>query len=102
MEEFGNEAQLAAGLVQYARNCTVCHGPFAASAGILPDLRWSAYTSSAEAWKGVVIDGNLQTIGMVSFADVLTEEEVESIRAYVVQQAYNPEGLAPDASGGSK
>lgn len=93
-EEFGTDVQLADGLVHYARNCTVCHGPFAASAGILPDLRWSAYTSSPEAWKGVVIDGNLQSIGMVSFADVLTEEEAEAIRAYVVQQAHNPEGLA--------
>ncbi|MEL6726057.1 MAG: PQQ-dependent dehydrogenase, methanol/ethanol family [Pseudomonadota bacterium] len=101
-EEFGTEVQLAEGLVHYARNCTVCHGPFAASSGILPDLRWSAYTMDSEAWKGVVIDGNLQSIGMVSFADVLSEEEVEAIRAYVVQQAYNPQALAADASGGSQ
>ena len=93
-EEFGSEAQLAEGLVQYARNCTVCHGPFAASSGVLPDLRWSSYSASAEAWKGVLVDGNLQSIGMVSFADVLSEDEVESIRAYVVQQAHNSEGLA--------
>lgn len=101
-EEFGDEAQLAEGLIHYARNCTVCHGPFAASSGILPDLRWSAYTMNAESWKGVVIDGNLQSIGMVSFADVLSEGEVEAIRAYVVQQAHNAEGLAPDAGGGSQ
>ncbi|MCR9269075.1 MAG: PQQ-dependent dehydrogenase, methanol/ethanol family [Hyphomonadaceae bacterium] len=92
-DEFGTEAQLAEGLIHYARNCTVCHGPFAVSAGVLPDLRWSAYTSSTDAWKGVLIDGNLQSIGMVSFADVLTEDEVEAIRAYVVQQAHNSEGI---------
>ncbi|MHA7898373.1 MAG: PQQ-dependent dehydrogenase, methanol/ethanol family [Henriciella sp.] len=92
-DEFGTEAQLAEGLIHYARNCTVCHGPFAVSAGVLPDLRWSAYTSSADAWKGVLIDGNLQSIGMVSFADVLSEDEVEAIRAYVVQQAHNSEGI---------
>lgn len=92
-DEFGTDAQLANGLVQYARNCTVCHGPFAVSAGVLPDLRWSSYTSSDEAWKGVLIDGNLQSIGMVSFADVLSEEEVEAIRAYVVQQAHNTDGI---------
>ena len=101
-EEFGSEAQLAEGLIHYARNCTVCHGPFAASSGILPDLRWSSYTMSADAWKGVVIDGNLQSIGMVSFADVLSEDDVEAIRAYVVQQAHNPEGLAADTGGGSQ
>jgi quinohemoprotein ethanol dehydrogenase len=104
-EEFGSEAQLANGLVQYARNCTVCHGPFAVSAGVLPDLRWSSYTSSAEAWKGVLIDGNLQSIGMVSFADVLSEDEVEAIRAYVVQQAHNTQGIddaIASESGGSQ
>jgi len=99
-EPFGTDAQLAEGLVHYARNCTVCHGPFAASSGVLPDLRWSAYTSNADAWKGVLVDGNLQSIGMVSFADVLSEEEVEAIRAYVVQQAHNPEPLAADTGGG--
>ncbi|MEM6652732.1 MAG: PQQ-dependent dehydrogenase, methanol/ethanol family [Pseudomonadota bacterium] len=92
-EEFGTEAQLASGLVSYARNCTVCHGPFAMGAGVLPDLRWSSYASSAEAWKSVVIDGSLQSIGMVSFADVLSEDDVEAIRAYVVQQAHNTEGI---------
>ncbi|MEO1321443.1 MAG: c-type cytochrome, partial [Pseudomonadota bacterium] len=99
-DPFGTEAQLAAGLIHYARNCTVCHGPFAASSGVLPDLRWSAYTTSADAWKSVVIDGNLQSIGMVSFADVLSEDDVEAIRAYVVQQAHNPEPLAADTGGG--
>ena len=100
-DEFGTDEQIAEGLVHYARNCGVCHGAFAASAGILPDLRWSSYTSSAEAWKGVVVDGNLQSIGMVSFADVLSEEDVEAIRAYVILQAHNPESLSADAGGGT-
>lgn len=95
-DPFGTEAQLADGLVHYARNCTVCHGPFAVSSGVLPDLRWSYYTESAEAWKAVVIDGDLQSAGMVSFADVLSEEDAEAIRAYVLQQAHNP----ADAVGG--
>ena len=92
-DPFGTEDQIADGLVHYARNCTVCHGPFAMGAGVLPDLRWSSYTSSADAWKGVVIDGNLQSLGMVSFADVLSEDEVEAIRAYVVHQAHNTDGI---------
>jgi len=99
--EFGTETQLAEGLVHYARNCTVCHGPFAVGAGVLPDLRWSAYTSTEEAWKGVVADGNLQSIGMVSFADVLSIEDIEAIRAYVVQQAHNSQGIDAAIEGGS-
>ena len=98
--EFGTEAQVADGLVHYARNCTVCHGPMAISSGVLPDLRWSSYTANAESWKGTVIDGNLQSIGMVSFADVLSEDEVEAIRAYVVQQANNAQGELDAIEGG--
>ena len=64
------------------------------SAGVLARPAMVSYTSSADAWKGVVVDGNLQSIGMVSFADVCREEEdVEAIRAYVVQQAHNPDGM---------
>ena len=100
--EFGTEQQLADGLVHYARNCTVCHGPFAVSSGVLPDLRWSSYTANAESWKGVVHDGNLQSLGMVSFANVLDEAQIEAIRAYVVQQANNAEGAAANAGGGGQ
>ena len=89
-EGFGSEAQLASGLVDYARNCTVCHGPFAVSSGVLPDLRWSDYSASEELWNSVVVGGALQSNGMVSFADVLSPEDVEAIRAYVVAQAHAP------------
>ena len=87
-EPFGDEELIQAGLVHYSRNCAVCHGVFGISSGVLPDLRWSAYTASEEAWKGVIIDGNLSDLGMVSFADVVTPQDAEAIRAYVVAQAH--------------
>ena len=93
-EAFGDEEMLQAGLVHFSRNCAVCHGMLGISSGVLPDLRWSSYTASEEAWKGVVIDGNLNDIGMVSFADVLTPEDAEAIRAYVVTQAHMKEAQA--------
>jgi quinohemoprotein ethanol dehydrogenase len=65
----------------------VCHGPFAASSGVLPDLRWSPITANADAWNSVLIDGVLAKNGMVSFAEYLTDEDAEAIRAYVVSQA---------------
>ncbi|WP_439100226.1 PQQ-dependent dehydrogenase, methanol/ethanol family [Congregibacter sp.] len=86
---FGDEETINAGLVHYARNCAVCHGPFAISSGVLPDLRWSPITTNAETWKSVVHDGVLAKNGMVSFADHLSEEDVEAIRAYVIYQARN-------------
>lgn len=84
---FGNEQMLNEGLVHYARNCLVCHGPFAASSGVLPDLRWSPITANADAWNSVVREGALAQNGMVSFAEYLTPEATEAIRAYVISQA---------------
>lgn len=96
-DSFGDETMIAEGSVHYARNCTVCHGPLAVSSGVLPDLRWSAISGNEMAWKGVVVDGNLAANGMVSFADHLTPDEVESIRAYVLAQAH---AAVPAGSGG--
>jgi len=94
-EPFGDEEMLEAGLIHYSRNCGVCHGLLGISSGVLPDLRWSTYTASADAWNNVVMNGALASNGMVSFSDVLTPEDSEAIRAYVVTQAHmNREGVS--------
>ena len=98
-EPFGDEEMLQAGLVHFSRNCAVCHGMLGISSGVLPDLRWSSYTASPEDWNAVVMDGALAANGMVSFADVLTPEDSEAIRAYVVAQAHL--NRAEDADDGS-
>jgi mono/diheme cytochrome c family protein len=36
----------------------------------------------------VVLEGNLAANGMVSFADYITPDEAEAIRAYVLTQAH--------------
>lgn len=87
---FGVGDTLRVGQVQYARNCSVCHGPLAISSGVLPDLRWSPLTADAEAWNSVVRQGSLASAGMVSFERQLSNKESEAIRAYVVHQAYGP------------
>lgn len=89
VERFGTNSQIEEGVIHYSRNCLVCHGPFAVSSGVLPDLRWSPYTSDAEAWRAVVHEGVLSDAGMIGFSELLTADEVESIRAYVVSQAHN-------------
>ena len=96
-EAFGDEPLIAEGAVHYSRLCMVCHGPLAVSSGVLPDLRWSAYAGNADAWKGVVIDGNLESNGMVSFSGHLTTDEAEAIRAYVLAQAH---AAVPPENGG--
>jgi len=87
---FGDEETLETGRVEFAKNCVGCHGVDAIAGGVLPDLRWSPYISSAEGFKAVVIDGALQDKGMVSFARNLSESDAEAIRAWVIQQAHKP------------
>ncbi len=86
--EFGDEAMQAKGMAVYANNCQFCHGTFAMSSGAVPDLRWSAMTTSEQAWDAVVREGALSKNGMRSFADLLDKEETDAVRAYVVKQAW--------------
>ncbi len=54
----------------------------------MPDLRFSGFTATEEAWNNVVIGGSLVDLGMISFADRVTASEAEAIRAYVVSKAH--------------
>lgn len=95
-DRFGSDELQQAGLVHFARNCAVCHGPVAISSGVLPDLRWSDYTSDPEVWRDVVRDGVLANAGMIGFGKILSAEDAEAIRAYVVAQAHNAKAMAAD------
>jgi quinohemoprotein ethanol dehydrogenase len=84
----GTQADIAAGQSNYQRYCLVCHGPGAVGNGVLPDLRKSGAIADAALWKSVVIDGVLRGNGMVSFASVLSPQEADQVRAYVVSRAH--------------
>jgi quinohemoprotein ethanol dehydrogenase len=93
-------ATIAKGFDTFHRNCTVCHGFFAESDGVVPDLR----TVPPEIWgqyDDIVLGGALADGGMASFKDLLTRDDVASIRAYVLSQAHAlwdaKKGAAPSA-----
>ena len=86
--QVGTPADIAAGQSSYQRYCLVCHNPGATGNGVLPDLRKSGAIADATTWKSVVIDGVLKGNGMVSFASVLTPQEAEQVRAYVISRAH--------------
>ncbi len=88
-ELIGDADMHAQGLKLFAANCQFCHGAFAISSGVLPDLRWSPMTSSEAAWDSVLREGALTDRGMVSFADRLTKAQTDALRSYVVQQAWD-------------
>jgi len=70
----------------YQRTCAACHGDVAVSGGVLPDLRYSG-TLDSDQWFYVVLDGVLQSNGMVSFKSEISREDAAAIRAYVIFRA---------------
>ncbi|MEH3107054.1 MAG: PQQ-dependent dehydrogenase, methanol/ethanol family, partial [Sphingomonas fennica] len=72
------DAQRAEGAKWYGAYCNICHnGP------VNPDLMRSPVATDKAAWRAVLIDGALAGNGMASFAEQLTPDQAESIRAYV-------------------
>jgi len=65
----------------FGRYCGSCHGQQA----IYPDLRRSSIVLSKNGFRNVVHGGALQSRGMASFARFVSEDEVESIRAYLLR-----------------
>ena len=68
--------------------CGNCHGPVAIQLGILPDLRRTPMLQSAESWQSVVIGGARQQNGMASYASVMSGDDAEAIRAFVIMRAH--------------
>jgi quinohemoprotein ethanol dehydrogenase len=87
-EKPGKEA-FERGLYLYQVNCMICHGDTGVSGGVVPDLRYSATLGSTDAWKSIVLDGSLVNNGMVKFDGILKQDEMETIRAYVIQRAHD-------------
>lgn len=71
----------------YGSYCSTCHGPVALSAGSIPDLRYSATLLNQDAFLSIVLDGLLADRGMVGFSADIGAQQVENIRAYLLQLA---------------
>jgi alcohol dehydrogenase (cytochrome c)/quinohemoprotein ethanol dehydrogenase len=84
-------AVVAEGKLHYHTYCSMCHGDSAVSGGVLPDLRYSVALGNPNIWQSIVHDGVRQANGMVAFAERMSKDEVETIRAYVVHRANQQE-----------
>ncbi|MEZ5501933.1 MAG: c-type cytochrome [Halioglobus sp.] len=89
---------LALGFATYQDVCMGCHGLNAVSGLLIPDLRGSGYLWDEKAWEAVVLGGQLKDRGMASFADNISAEQAQAIRAYVIQQAQRGQALRAAAS----
>jgi alcohol dehydrogenase (cytochrome c)/quinohemoprotein ethanol dehydrogenase len=84
-----------AGEEKFKTNCATCHEPFAANRNTFPDLRYSPMLAAKESFAAIVLGGALQANGMASFKDRLSADEVESIRAYMIERANQAKNAAP-------
>lgn len=91
-EAVGTAADIAAGGALFAANCGHCH--VNAPRAPLPDLRRSLLLRDEAAFFSVVRGGALQERGMPRWDDLLDEQQVHQIRAWLIsiaKQAYEAE-----------
>ena len=77
---------LERGRVLYATYCGICHGASVVSSSSIPDLR-RLPTVFYDNFNQIVLDGAMKKMGMVGFADVLSEQDADELKAYILEQA---------------
>jgi quinohemoprotein ethanol dehydrogenase len=85
---------IAAGQQAFADHCAMCHETAYANRGAFPDLRYSPAINTAEVMRAIVIDGAMQAGGMASFKGKVSPDELESIRAYLIERANQAKAAA--------
>jgi quinohemoprotein ethanol dehydrogenase len=79
-----SKATIRRGEVLFVQECSRCH-VFGTS--VTPDLRTIPLAEEAFLDQ-VVLEGSLAQSGMEKFSDLLSEADVQSIRAYLIEQAW--------------
>jgi quinohemoprotein ethanol dehydrogenase len=77
-------AEIEAGETKFIEQCSRCHtlGP-----NITPDLR-KMPPEVHDKFKDILLGGAFARSGMESFADILSEKDVENIHAYLINQSW--------------
>ena len=81
-----SKAEIERGEQLYNQSCLRCHGFFAHSSGVVPDLRMMEKSTHRD-FKPIVRDGLLKLKGMPGFAGDLSDQEIDLIHAYIATQA---------------
>ena len=79
-------AQIENGKFRYAATCMVCHGAIVVSGGVVPDLR-RLTAEKHSIFKQIVYDGVIHSVGMPRMGDLVSEQDVADIHAYVIERA---------------
>jgi quinohemoprotein ethanol dehydrogenase len=83
-QQTASKQSIQAGETKFVQECSRCHvlGP-----SVTPDLR-NLSPGLHAAFKDIVLRGAVAPTGMEAFDDLLTEEDVEDIHAYLIDQAW--------------
>ena len=76
---------LEIGAQLFDANCTLCHGVLGEGGGALPDLAFSSERIH-ENFK-YIVEGSFEALGMPSFKNKLTEEEIGLIQQHIFAKA---------------
>jgi quinohemoprotein ethanol dehydrogenase len=76
---------VASGAAVFAQSCAACHGANAESSGVIPDLRYAS-AETFEQFQDIVLGGARQAQGMPTFNTTLSVEQVDAVRAYVLDR----------------
>jgi quinohemoprotein ethanol dehydrogenase len=79
-----NASAIAAGEVIFIQECSRCH---TFGANVTPDLR-KLNAGMQTIFKDIVLRGAVAPTGMESFADILSEKDVDNVHAYLIDQAW--------------
>jgi len=84
--------QIALGQNSYQDSCIICHGDVGNSGGVFrrglfPELALSPALASPELFAAIVLEGARAQNGMASFAEIISAQDAEDIRAYLIERA---------------
>jgi mono/diheme cytochrome c family protein len=86
-----------AGALLFNSHCFLCHG-LNAVAGPLPDLRYSS-KDVLDSLPSIILGGARASGGMPSYKEILSEEDVKAIRAYIIARAQEAARPTPLSQG---
>jgi len=83
-QQTATRAEIDAGEIKFAEECSRCHvlGPSST-----PDLR-RLNDGLHAAFKDIVLKGVLAPLGMERFDDILSDKDVDHIHAYLIDQSW--------------
>jgi quinohemoprotein ethanol dehydrogenase len=88
-KQTANAETIARGMKLFRGSCGMCHAN--QPHGITPDLRRMS-ASTHEAFQAIVHDGALRSRGMPQWDDVFSKEDVDTIHAYLIDEAWKAYG----------